>query len=111
KTASIAILSCVAGSIGTRSKIDINKATLSYPVLIEENVYFCGFASPNSYGAASYLILRSDGNIMIDSPRFARTLVRRLEELGGISLMIFSHRDDVADHEKFHQHFGCRGMI
>jgi len=109
--AAMALVACPTGSIGTRSKIDINKTTLSYPELVEENVYFCGFASPNSYGAASYLILRSDGNIMIDSPRFARTLVRRLEELGGISIMIFSHRDDIADHEKFHQYFGCRRII
>jgi len=75
------------------------------------NVYFCGFASPNSYGAASYIILRPEGNVLIDSPRFARTLVGRLEELGGVSLMVFSHRDDVADHEKFHKHFGCRRII
>jgi len=31
--------------------------------------------------------------------------------MGGISLMFFSHRDDVADHEKFHAHFGCRRVI
>jgi glyoxylase-like metal-dependent hydrolase (beta-lactamase superfamily II) len=31
--------------------------------------------------------------------------------MGGISLMLFSHRDDVADHEKFHEHFGCRRII
>jgi len=37
--------------------------------------------------------------------------VRRLEELGGISIMFFSHRDDVADHEKFREHFGCRRII
>jgi glyoxylase-like metal-dependent hydrolase (beta-lactamase superfamily II) len=49
--------------------------------------------------------------VLIDSPRFARTLVRRIEEMGGISLMFFSHRDDVADHDKFHKHFGCRRII
>jgi len=25
--------------------------------------------------------------------------------------MFFSHRDDVADHEKFHEHFGCQRII
>ena len=25
--------------------------------------------------------------------------------------MVFSHRDDVADHEKFHAHFGCPRII
>src|SRR5712691_799528 len=109
--AAMALVACPTGSIGTHSKLDIKGAAASYPELIEENVYFCGFASPNSYGAASYLILRPEGNILVDSPRFARTLVRRIEELGGISIMFFSHRDDVADHEKFHEHFGCRRII
>jgi glyoxylase-like metal-dependent hydrolase (beta-lactamase superfamily II)/ferredoxin len=109
--AAMALVACPTGSIGTRTKLDIKPAAASYPEQIEENVYFCGYASPNSYGAASYIILRPQGNILIDSPRFARTLVRRLEELGGVSTMFFSHRDDVADHEKFHQHFGCRRII
>src|SRR5207248_2933038 len=62
-------------------------------------------------GAASYLITRPEGNVLVDSPRFAKTLVGRIEELGGISTMFFSHRDDVADHQKFHDHFGCRRII
>ena len=109
--AAMALVACPTGSIGTHSKIDVRKAAGSFPELVEDNVYFCGYASPNSYGAASYLILRPEGNILIDSPRFARTLVQRLEELGGISIMFFSHRDDVADHEKFRDHFGCRRII
>jgi glyoxylase-like metal-dependent hydrolase (beta-lactamase superfamily II)/ferredoxin len=107
----MALVACPTGSIGTRQKLDSRAAAAAFPEIIEENVHFCGYASPNSYGASSYLITRPQGNILIDSPRFARTLVRRIEELGGISLMIFSHRDDVADHEKFHAHFGCRRMI
>jgi glyoxylase-like metal-dependent hydrolase (beta-lactamase superfamily II)/ferredoxin len=109
--AAMALVACPTGSIGARNKSDIKEAAVSYPELIEENVYFCGYASPNSYGASSYLITRSEGNILIDSPRFARTLVRRMEELGGVSLMVFSHRDDVADHQKFHEHFGCPRII
>jgi glyoxylase-like metal-dependent hydrolase (beta-lactamase superfamily II)/ferredoxin len=109
--AAMALVACPTGSIGTHEKLDIRTAAASYPELIEENVYFCGYASPNSYGAASYLITRPEGNILVDSPRFARTLVRRIEELGGVSLMVFSHRDDVADHEKFHDHFKCPRII
>src|SRR5215831_6011604 len=109
--AEMALVACPTGSIGTCKKVDLRLAAASYPDLIEENVYFCGYASPNSYGAASYLITRPEGNILVDSPRFARTLVRRIEELGGVSLMVFSHRDDVADHEKFHEHFKCPRII
>jgi len=109
--AAMALVACPTGSIGTRQKLDIRAAAASYPELIEENVYFCGYASPNSYGAASYLITRPEGNILVDSPRFARTLVERIEKLGGVSLIVFSHRDDVADHEKFHAHFKCPRII
>jgi len=109
--AAMALVACPTGSIGTRNKVDFRSAAAAYPELIDEDVYFCGYASPNSYGASSYLITRPEGNVLIDSPRFARTLVRRIEEMGGISQIIFSHRDDVADHQKFHQHFGCRRLI
>jgi glyoxylase-like metal-dependent hydrolase (beta-lactamase superfamily II)/ferredoxin len=109
--AAMALVACPTGSIGTREKLDSKRAAASYPELIDENVYFCGYASPNSYGASSYLVTRPQGNVLIDSPRFARTLVRRIEELGGISWIFFSHRDDVADHEKFQEHFGCRRVI
>jgi len=109
--AAMALVACPTGSIGTRSKFDSRAAAAAYPEVIDENVHFCGFASPNSYGAASYFITRPEGNVLIDAPRFARTLVRRIEELGGVSLMFFTHRDDVADHQKFHEHFGCRRMI
>jgi glyoxylase-like metal-dependent hydrolase (beta-lactamase superfamily II)/ferredoxin len=109
--AAMSLVACPTGSIGTRTKLDSRAAAAAYPEVVDENVYFCGYASPNSYGASSYLITRPEGNVLIDSPRYARTLVRRIEELGGISLMLFSHRDDVADHEKFHEHFGCRRFI
>ncbi len=109
--AGMALVACPTGSIGTREKLDVRAAADSYPEPIDDNVYFCGYASPNSYGAASYYIARPEGNVLIDSPRFARTLVRRMEQMGGISMMLFSHRDDVADHEKFNQHFGCRRFI
>ena len=107
----MALVACPTGSIGTRTKLDSNAAAASYPELIEDNVYFCGFASPNSYGASSYLITRPEGNVLVDSPRFARKLVSRIEDLGGIATIFFSHRDDVADHQKFHEHFGCRRII
>jgi glyoxylase-like metal-dependent hydrolase (beta-lactamase superfamily II)/ferredoxin len=109
--AAMALVACPTGSIGSRTKLDSRAAAAAYPELVDDNVYFCGYASPNSYGASSYFITRPEGNILIDSPRYARTLVRRIEEMGGVALMLFSHRDDVADHQKFHEHFGCRRVI
>jgi glyoxylase-like metal-dependent hydrolase (beta-lactamase superfamily II)/ferredoxin len=111
KRSAMALVTCPTGSIGTRQKHDLRDAMAAYPELIDENVYFCGFAARNSYGGASYFILRPEGNLLIDSPRFASQLVHRLEELGGVSTMFLTHRDDVADHEKFREHFGCERII
>jgi glyoxylase-like metal-dependent hydrolase (beta-lactamase superfamily II) len=33
--------------------------------------------------------------------------VKRIEQMGGVSLMFLSHRDDIADHVKFAKHFHC----
>src|SRR5262249_19877879 len=107
----MALVACPTGSIGTRSKQNLQPAIQAFPELVADNVYFCGYASPNSYGAASYLIKRAEGNVLVDSPRFAKHLVKRLEEMGGVSMMFLTHKDDVADHEKFHAHFGCRRLI
>ena len=47
----------------------------------------------------------------MDSPRFTPPLVKQLEAMGGVRYMYLTHRDDVADHEKFHEHFGCDRIL
>src|SRR6185503_13142222 len=91
----------------TVRKHDLTAALASFPERIEENVYFCGFASEASYGGSSYLIARPGGNVLVDSPRFTAPLVRRIEEMGGVRWMFLTHQDDVADHRKFRERFGC----
>src|SRR5207253_3199624 len=49
--------------------------------------------------------------LLIDSPRFAARLVRRIEEMGGVRWMFLSHVDDIADHARFRAHFGCERII
>ena len=82
-----------------------------YKRQIEGNVFYCGYHSKKSYGAASYFIQSDRGNILIDSPRFTPPLVKRLEAMGGVRYLYLTHRDDVADHEKIHQHFGCERIL
>ncbi|MBD2098139.1 MBL fold metallo-hydrolase [Trichocoleus sp. FACHB-591] len=107
-----ALLSCPTSSIGTVEKpTDIKTAQHSLPIQLEDNVYHCGYHAESSYGAASYLIQRPEGNVLVDSPRFAPPLVKRLEELGGVRYLYLTHRDDVADHRKFHDHFGCDRIL
>ena len=106
-----ALVTCPTASIGTLSHRSAKAAVMAYPELIDDNVYFCGFASESSYGASSYFIVRPQGNVLIDSPRFARPLVKRIEELGGVRLMFLTHRDDVADHEKWADHFKAERVL
>ncbi|MBD2502873.1 MBL fold metallo-hydrolase [Anabaena azotica] len=107
-----ALLSCPTSSIGTVEKPkDIKLGQESFPILVTENIYHCGYHSEKSYGAASYLIQQPEGNILVDSPRFTPPLVKRIEEMGGIKYMYLTHRDDVADHQKFAEHFQCQRIL
>ena len=107
-----ALLSCPTGSIGTLEKpADIKQAQASLPILVAENVYHCGYHSEKSYAAASYLIQDPEGNILIDSPRFTPPLVKQIEAMGGLKYLYLTHRDDVADHQKFHDHFNCDRLL
>jgi glyoxylase-like metal-dependent hydrolase (beta-lactamase superfamily II) len=105
-----ALIACPTGAIGSRERRPEFRAD-PYPELIAGDVYYCGYHSAASFGAASYLIRRGEGNILVDSPRFASRLVRRIEALGGVETMFLTHRDDVADHQKFAAHFGCARII
>ena len=107
-----ALLACPTASIGTMEKPSkIKQAQQTFPILIEDNVYYCGYHSADSYGSASYLIQRSEGNILIDSPRYTPPLVKQIEAMGGVKYMYLTHRDDVADHQKFHDRFGCDRIL
>jgi len=109
--AEMAILSCPTSSIGSVSKRPLAAAVASFPDRIDGEVYHAGYHSEKSFGATSYLVRRPEGNVLVDSPRFTRPLVRRLEEMGGVSTLFLTHRDDVADHTKFAQHFGATRVI
>lgn len=107
-----ALLSCPTASIGTVEKPrDIKQVQQTFPIPVEDNVYHCGYHAEASYGAASYFIQRPEGNILIDSPRFTPPLVKRLEALGGLKYLYLTHQDDVADHQKFQEHFQCDRIL
>ena len=57
----------------------------NFPFKSPKNVYYCGFNSEKSFGAWSYLIVRPEGNILVDSPRFSTPLVKNIGALGGVS--------------------------
>jgi glyoxylase-like metal-dependent hydrolase (beta-lactamase superfamily II)/ferredoxin len=112
--AMMALVSCPTGSIGTTEKHDAHIGIDAFPLQLDDNVYFCGFTSESSFGAWSYLITRPDsegGNILIDSPRFATQLTKRMAALGGINRMLLTHKDDIADHELFRERFECARIM
>ncbi|MEO0410100.1 MAG: MBL fold metallo-hydrolase [Cyanobacteria bacterium P01_A01_bin.135] len=107
-----ALLACPTASIGTTTPPkDIKQVQQQFPLPVEGNVYHCGYHSEKSFGAASYFIQRPEGNVLVDSPRFTPPLVKQLEALGGVRYLYLTHRDDVADHQKFHDHFGCDRLL
>ncbi|KAK8945461.1 hypothetical protein KSP40_PGU008410 [Platanthera guangdongensis] len=111
-----ALLSCPTSSIHTEKPtkeiIDIQK---TFPLAVDESklpgIYYCGYQSEKSYGATAYLIVHPEGNVLVDSPRCTEVLVRNIENLGGAKYMFLTHKDDVADHDKWSKHFGCDRIL
>ncbi|PJZ68622.1 MBL fold metallo-hydrolase [Leptospira perolatii] len=106
-----ALVACPTSSIGTEFPMDLHLAKSSFPYLLRENIYYCGFHSKSSYGAFSYLIKRADGNVLVDSPRYVPSLAEKMEEMGGVYYHFLTHQDDVADHSKFHDKFSTQRII
>jgi glyoxylase-like metal-dependent hydrolase (beta-lactamase superfamily II) len=82
-----------------------------YPHDLGDGVYRLGHNSRSSYGAHSYVVHRPGGNLMVDAPRWTREVADPVEDLGGIAHVLLSHRDDIADAERYAEHFGARVWI
>ena len=106
-----ALLACPTGSIGCLGGDDVRAVMKDFPLVVEEPVFYCGYNSPKSYGGNSYFIRRPAGNWLIDSPKFVKPLVRQLEALGGVAHIFLTHRDDVADAERYANHFQSQRII
>ncbi|XP_035540792.1 uncharacterized protein LOC118343669 isoform X2 [Juglans regia] len=111
-----ALISCPTSSIRTeKPPPDILTVQKTFPLPIDEQrvpgVYHCGYHSEKSYGAASYLIVHPEGNILIDSPRFTERLASNIEKLGGARYMFLTHKDDIADHERWSKRLKCDRIL
>ena len=108
-----ALLACPVGSIGTEhsDKSRLHHAMASFPLQLEHGVSYCGFNSEKSFGANSFLIEHPDGNWLIDSPRYIKHLIEVFEQRGGIAHIFLTHKDDVADADKYAAHFGATRII
>lgn len=115
RQALLALQACPVAAIGAPAALVHSTPADGFPALLTRHpagdVYYCGWASRRSFGACSYLIARPSGNILIDSPRFNAPLARRIDALGGLAAIVLTHRDDVADHARWAQRFGCPRWI
>lgn len=107
----LALVSCPVAAIGSRSKAGVADAAAALPEEVAPGLFRCGWAAESSYGAAAWLLVRAEGNVLVDSPRFARPLLERLRALGGVRLMFLTHRDDVADHRRWREALGCERIL
>ncbi len=107
----MALISCPTSSIGAEGKHDVSAAVRAFPDPIAEGVYHCGFHQEESFGAASYLLVRRGGNILIDVPRLAEPLAEAIDRLGGVQWLFLTHKDDVAGHERARERFDCNRVV
>jgi glyoxylase-like metal-dependent hydrolase (beta-lactamase superfamily II)/ferredoxin len=106
-----ALVACPTASIGGAKGAEVQDALATFPQRIDGPVHDCGLRAESSFGATSYLVLRPEGNVLVDSPRAAGPLLDRIEAAGGVRLLFLTHRDDVADHARLHARFGCDRVL
>jgi len=111
----LALQACPVAAIDTSAELLAQMPSDGFPVLITRHaagdVYYCGWASRRSFGASSWLVVRPDGNVLIDVPRWSAPLARRIKDFGGLQRIVLTHRDDVADHKHWARAFGAQRWI
>ena len=115
RQALLALQACPVAAIETSRALQRTTPADGFPSWICSHaageVFYCGWASQRSFGARSWLIQRADGNVMVDVPRWSAPLARRIQAMGGLAQIVLTHRDDVADHQRWAQAFACERWI
>ena len=105
----LAAVACPTQSIHNR---DVRRPTKpAFPHELTPGVLAMGHNARSSFGAHSYLVIRPEGNILTDSPRFQRPLAEQVDGLGGIGHILLTHRDDVADADRWADRYGAKVWI
>ena len=100
-----AAVACPTQSIGTTEAR--RPPQPPFPFELTPGVYALGHNARSSFGAHSFFLRRDDGNLIIDSPRFTGGLAERIDDLGGVRHVLLSHRDDVADADRWAERYGA----
>jgi glyoxylase-like metal-dependent hydrolase (beta-lactamase superfamily II)/ferredoxin len=103
----LAAQACPTTSIGTASRRP--RPGRLYPREVEDGsgVFDLGYCSEDSFGASAWFVQRPAGNVLVDSPRFTEALAGPIAGLGGIDHVVLTHRDDVADADRWAARFGA----
>ena len=101
------MVTCPTGSIRLEKPDPLvaNVIDNGFPLAIDTKriptVFHLGYHSRHSYGAIPYLIVRKRGNVMVDCPRYSKTLADHIDAVGVLSIIFLTHKDDVCDHAKW----------
>lgn len=109
RRAQLAQIACPTASIGRveRGPLPVD----AFPDDVGDGVLHCGYHDEATFGAASWLVPRPEGNVLVDVPRFSTPLVKAIERRGGVRTIFLTHRDDVGDHGKWAERFGATRVI
>jgi glyoxylase-like metal-dependent hydrolase (beta-lactamase superfamily II)/ferredoxin len=108
-----AMIACPVGSIGViqSDQQHWQDAMASFPLRLDDSLYYAGFNSDKSFGGNSYFLQHTEGNWLIDSPRYLKHLADAFERMGGLRYIFLTHEDDVADASRYAKRFGATRII
>jgi glyoxylase-like metal-dependent hydrolase (beta-lactamase superfamily II) len=104
-----AALACPTRSIGTTSRRQAPPGV--FPLQVAAGVFLCGHNDLRSFGAHAWFVPQARDAFLVDAPQWNGTLARAIEAAGGIDHVLLTHRDDIADAQRYAEHFGARVWI
>ncbi|MGH3401716.1 MAG: 4Fe-4S domain-containing protein [Streptosporangiaceae bacterium] len=104
-----AALACPTRSIGTMSRRHAPAGV--FPMQVAPGVFLCGHNDLRTFAAHAWFVSQAHHPFMVDAPHWNRTLVQAIEDAGGIDHVLLTHRDDIADAQRYAEHFDARVWI
>lgn len=101
-----ALLACPTGSVGAPQGAKPPRDV--FPLEVASGALLLGYNARQSFGANAWLVPRPGGNLMVDAPRWSPAVAEAIEARGGLAHVLLTHRDDVADHDRYADQFGAR---
>ncbi len=104
-----AALACPTRSIGTASRRHAPPGV--FPQQVAPGVFLCGANDLRSFGAHAWFVPQARDPFLVDSPHWNRAIVRAVEDAGGVDHVLLTHRDDIADAQRYAEYFDARVWI